>query len=112
MADPYKGQVMRQMLPPTCVRKVKCFIDMCTYYRRFIPNFSAVVRPLIKVTKKFPKFEWNKESQASLDFLKETLTTVPVLVYPDTSKPYIFIQMLMMIALGNVYARSRIHKRR
>ena len=78
MADPDKVKVMRQMLPPTCVREVKGFIDICNHYRRFIPNFSAIAKPLLRLTKKFRKFEWNKECKAAFDFLKENLKTVPV----------------------------------
>ena len=62
---------------------------MCSYYRRFIPNFSAIAKPLINLTKKVAKFEWTKECQIAFDFLNESLTTVPLLAYPDTSKPYI-----------------------
>ena len=76
------------MLPPACVREVRSFIGMQLYYR-FIPNFSAIVKPLHRVTKKFLKCEWNKECQAAFDFLKDSLTTVPVLAYPETSNPYI-----------------------
>ena len=53
MADPDKVKVMRQMLPPTCVRKIRSFIGMCSYYRSFIPNFSGLAKPLIWLTKKF-----------------------------------------------------------
>ena len=62
---------------------------MCSYYRRFIQNFSAIAKPLINLTKKFAKFEWTEEWQIAFDFLKENLTTVPLLAYPDTSKPCI-----------------------
>ena len=89
MADPNKVKVMRQMLPPTCVREVRCIIGMCSYYRRFIPNFSAIAKPLITLTKKFAKIDLSEECQAAFDFLKGILRTVPVLAYSDTSKPYI-----------------------
>ena len=89
MADPDKVKVMRWMLPTTCVREVRSFIGMCTYYRRFIPNFSANAKLLIRLTKKFAKFDWNKECQAAFEFLKDSLTRVPVLAYPDASKWYI-----------------------
>ena len=77
------------MVPPKWVREVRSFIGMCSYYRRFIPNFSAITKPLINLSKKFAKFEWTKECQITFDFLKESLATVPFLAYPDTSKPYI-----------------------
>ena len=89
MTDPDKVQVIKNMNPPSCVREVRSFIGMCSYYRRFIPNFSAKAKPLIKLTRKFAKFEWNKECQAAFDHLKECLTTNPLLSYPDTSEPYI-----------------------
>ena len=57
MADPDKVKVMRQMLPPTYVREIRSFIGMCSYYMRFVTIFSAMVKPLIRLTKKFAKFE-------------------------------------------------------
>ena len=89
MTDPDKIKGTRQMLPPTCVREVRSFICMCSYYRRFIPNFSAIAKPLIRLTKKFAKFDWSKECQAAFEFPKDSLTTVLALAYQDTSKPYI-----------------------
>ena len=88
-ADPDKAHVIRNMVPSKCVTEVRSFIGMCSYYRRFIPNFSAMAKPLINLMKKFAKFEWTKECQIAFDFLKESLSTVPLLAYPDTSKSYI-----------------------
>ena len=89
MADPDKVHVIRNMVPPKCVREVRSFIGICSYYRRFIPNLSAIAKPLINLTKKFAKFEWTKECQIAFDVLKESLTTVPHMAYPDISTPYI-----------------------
>ena len=58
-------------------------------YRRFIPNFSEIAIPLIRLTKKNVEFNWSAECQTAFDFLKESLTTVPVSAYPDPNKPYI-----------------------
>ena len=89
MTDPEKVRVIRGMSPPTTVKGVRSFIGMCSYYRRFIPNFSEIAKPIIKLTKKFAKFDWNKCCQTAFDLLKELLTTAPVLTYPDPNKPYI-----------------------
>ena len=57
MADPEKVKVMRQMSPYTCVREIRSLIGMYSYYRRFILNFSAIVKSLIRLTEKSAKFE-------------------------------------------------------
>ena len=62
-ADPDKVHVIRNMVPPKCIREVRRFIGMCTYYIRFIPNFSAIAKPSINLTKKFAQFEWTKVCQ-------------------------------------------------
>ena len=77
--DPEKVKVMRAMLPPENVRGVQGFLGMCSYYRHFIPNFSEIAIPLIKLTKKFATFVWCEECQVAFKFLKTRLTTVSVL---------------------------------
>ena len=62
---------------------------MCSYYRCFIPNVSEIAMPLMKLGKKFAKFVWSEECQVGFEFLKTSLTTVPILGYPDVNKPYI-----------------------
>ena len=71
---------------------------MCSYYRRFIPNFSPVATALIRLTTKFAKFDWNKEWQA--EFLKDSLTMVPFIAYLILANHICYIQMLAMIAPG------------
>ena len=97
MAESDMVKVMRQMLPPTGVRQVRNFIGMCSYYRRFIPNFSDIAKPLIRLTKKSAKFEWTKECQTAFDLLKESLTTVPVLATQILASHTFSIQILVMI---------------
>ena len=80
---------------------------MCSYYRRFIPNSSAIAKPLIRLTKKLAKFEMSKECQTAFDFLKEILTTVPLVAYPDTSKSYILCTDASDDCIGGCMPRTR-----
>ena len=86
--DPKKVEAIRSLPTPTCVREVRSFIGMCSYYRRFIPNFSEIAEPVIALTRKFARFKWTDECQGSFDYLKQSLTVVPLLAYPDPNKPY------------------------
>ena len=52
MAGPEKEHVIRNMVPPKCVREVRSFIGIC----RLIPNFSDIEKPLFNLKKKFAKF--------------------------------------------------------
>ena len=87
--DAKKVEAIRDLPEPKSVRKIRGFIGMCSYYRRFVPNFSKIAEPLIDLTKKYARFKWTSECQTAFDFLKESLTMVPLLTYPDTNKPYV-----------------------
>ena len=87
--DPKKVEAIRDLPEPKSVREIRGFIGMCSYYRRFVPNFSKIAEPLIDLTKKYARFKWTSECQTAFDFLKESLTVVPLLAYPDTNKPYV-----------------------
>ena len=87
--DPKKVEAIRDLPEPKSVREIRGFIGMCSYYRRFVPNFSKRAKPLIDLTKKYARFKWTSECQTAFYFLKESLTVVPLLAYPDTNKPYV-----------------------
>jgi hypothetical protein len=87
--DPSKVKAIQSLQSPINVKQVRSFIGMCSYYRRFIPNFSKIAEPIINLTKKHAKFRWSEECQKAFEFLKSSLTVVPLLAYPDPNKPYI-----------------------
>ena len=87
--DEKKIEAIKSLPVPTCVREVRSFIGMCSYYRRLIPNFSQIAEPIIALTRKYAHFKWSDTHQRAFEYLKDSLTAVPLLVYPDSSKPYV-----------------------
>ena len=69
-------------------KEIKQFLGLTGYYRKCVPRFADISRPLTTLTKKDTKFEWTSACQKSFELLKETLCGEPVLKYADTSKPY------------------------
>ena len=69
-------------------KEIKQFLGLTGYYRKFVPRFADISRPLTTLTKKDRKFEWTPACQKSFELLKETLCGEPVLKCADTSKPY------------------------
>ena len=87
--DPDKTEAIRNWEQPTTVSNIRAFLGLCSYYRKFVPNFATLAKPLIKMTEKSSKFEWGPEQQESWMKLKQKLTTAPVLVYPDPEATFV-----------------------
>lgn len=78
----------------------------CFYYRRFIPSFSDIARPLNKLTEKTTKLLWTDESESSFNSLKDKLTQAPILVYPCIHKRFIFDTDTSGFGIGAVLSQS------
>jgi hypothetical protein len=74
--------------PPKTVHQVRSFLGLAGYYRRFIPDFSRIAKPMTELLKKGVKFVWSEDCEKAFHTLRQHLTTVPVLVQPDNSKPF------------------------
>jgi hypothetical protein len=61
---------------------------MAGYYRRFIPDFSKVSKPITELLKNQTKFVWSPECNATFETLKKLLTTTLVLAQPDIEKSF------------------------
>ena len=85
---PNKLDSIRHMPVLNSVKEIKQFLGLTGYYRKFVPRFADISRPLTTLTKKDMKFEWTSACQKSFELLKEALCGEPVLKYADTSKLY------------------------
>ena len=85
---PNKLDCIRHMPVPNSTKEIKQFLGLTGYYRKLVPRFADVSRPLTTLTKKDVKFKWTSACQKSFELLKEALCGEPVLKYADTSKPY------------------------
>ena len=61
-----------------------------------------MTRPLNNLTRKNEKFEWTKERQDAFDTLKERFTEAPVLLMPDSAKPFVLETDASAFASGAV----------
>ncbi|KAK1645603.1 hypothetical protein QYE76_063408 [Lolium multiflorum] len=65
-------------------------------------GFSSIARPMTQLLKKDKKFEWTDKCEASFQQLKTRLTTAPILIMPDITKPFDVYCDASKIGLGCV----------
>lgn len=87
--DPEKVSAIVNMPTPKTPRQVRSVIGMISFYRRFIPNLSAMISPLTALTKKNTKFQWTPECEKSFQNVKNALITAPILDRPDFNCPFV-----------------------
>ena len=72
------------LVPPTDVTETRHITGLIYYYRKFIANFSDVMRPLNELTRTNTLFVWSPWCQFSFDTIKIILTNSPILVFPKS----------------------------
>jgi hypothetical protein len=81
--DPSKVQEVMDWKPPTSVHQIRSFLGLAGYYRRFIPDFPRIAKPMTELLKKGVKFTWDQKCEDAFHTLRDHLTTAPVLAQPD-----------------------------
>src|SRR6185369_8509071 len=86
--DPSKVQEVMDWKSPASVHQIRSFLGLAGYYRRFIPDFSKIAKPMTELLKKGIKFVWDERCEKAFHTLRELLTKAPVLAQPDNAKPF------------------------
>ncbi|GFT62320.1 retrovirus-related Pol polyprotein from transposon 17.6 [Trichonephila clavipes] len=90
----------------TEVHQLLSFLGLCMYYRKFVKNFSTIARPLHKLTEAKQKFMWTVDCNNAFNKLKGTLTSAPILAYPETGKQFILDTYASHESIGAVLSQE------
>ena len=81
--NPDKTKSVTDFPQPTNARKVRQFLGLAGYYRKFIRNFSKIAHPLNALLRRGKKFVWSPECETAFQELKFALSNPPVLAHYD-----------------------------
>jgi len=87
--DPAKLEGIRNWLAPTTVKQVRSFLGFGNFYRKFIGHYADIMRPLNDLTKKDLVWNWTDACQEAFENLKGEFQKAPVLLMPDSMKPFV-----------------------
>ena len=110
--DPAKVDKVKNWSPPNCVKEVRAFLGLCSYYRRFIEGYSKIAAPLHRLTEKKREFIWSQECQEAFSTLKSQLTSAPVLAFPSEIESFILDTDASDDGIGAVLSQVQNEKER
>ena len=111
-ADSEKVKAVQNFPVPQNQTDVKSFLELCSYYRRYIKRFAMIARPLHKASETKSSFTWTEETQEAFESLKKHLSSAPILAFPDVKEPLILYTDANLTALGAVLAQMQDGKER
>ena len=92
-------EIISNLPPPTSVKGVRSFLGHAGFYRRFIRDFSKIAQPLTQLLVNDVPFIFIDDCLRAFEFLKEQLTTAPIMVSPDWGQPFELMCMLVILQL-------------
>ena len=78
---------------------------MTSYYRRFVKDFSQIVRPMFQLTKKGVDFIWSDVCKQSFEEIKPILISASVMSYPRDEGEYILDTDACDVSIGAVLSQ-------
>ncbi|XP_062538482.1 uncharacterized protein LOC134206773 [Armigeres subalbatus] len=106
--NPEKTRPIVEYERPNTVTKLRRFLGMANYYRRFIPNFSGVTAALTDLLQTKSKLiRWDDDAERAFCDIKECLITSPILGSPDFSREFAIQTDASDVAVAGVLTQQQ-----
>jgi len=80
-----KVKTIQEWPEPKKVKDIQSFLEFANFYRRFIFNYSDIVIPLTRLTRKDASWNFDENCKKAFNTLKQAFTSAPILMHwvPD-----------------------------
>lgn len=76
-------KALQQYPSPQNIKQLRRLLGFCSWFKKFIPQYSAIIQPMTKLLKKGgANFFWMEEQENALIELKSRLLNSEVLAFP------------------------------
>ncbi|GJT62834.1 putative reverse transcriptase domain-containing protein [Tanacetum coccineum] len=87
--DPAKIESIKDWVSPKSPMKIRQFLSLAGYYRRFIEGFSKIAKPMTKLTQKKVEFVWGDKQETPFQLLKKKLCSATILSLPEGIEDFV-----------------------
>nr|GEV88207.1 putative reverse transcriptase domain-containing protein [Tanacetum cinerariifolium] len=87
--DPAKIESIKDWASLETPTKIRQFLVLAGYYRRFIEGFSKIAKSMMKFTQKGIKFDWGEKEENAFQLIKQELCSASILALPEGSKDFV-----------------------
>jgi hypothetical protein len=87
--DPSRVEAIQALSLPRSRKQVQSFLGKINLLRRFVSNFSELVKHITSMLRTGNEVKWTVELRESFDQIKKALTKAHVLIRPDYSKDFL-----------------------
>lgn len=106
--NPDKITAIEKYPIPETTKQIKQFLGLIGYYRKFIPNFARITKPLTNCLKKGKKITLDSDYVNAFNKCKTLLTNDPILQYPDFTRDFLLTTDASNVAIGAVLSQGPI----
>jgi len=103
--SPAKIRAVQGYPTPTNVKEVRPFLGLATFYRRLVPKFAQIAKPLTELLRKDVQFKWDEPQQSAFVNLKTALCSDQVLTYPNFREPFILTTDASKFAVAAIFSQ-------
>ncbi|KAH9667504.1 hypothetical protein KPL70_021062 [Citrus sinensis] len=104
-ADPQKITAMVDWPLPKSVKRLRGFLGLTGYYRRFIQGYATIAAPLTELLCK-EAFHWNLAATQAFQALKKALVEAPVLHLPNFALEFVIETDASNVGIGAVLMQA------
>jgi hypothetical protein len=89
------------------MKEVRSVLGLASFYRRLVPNFAQLAKPLSELLRKDAPFDWSERQQATFEALKTAHCSEQVLAYPNFGSQFILTTDASKVAVAAIL--SQVH---
>ena len=105
--DQSKVSIIKNLAPPTTVKRIRSFLGHAGFYRRFIKDFSKIARPLCRLLEKDTRFNFDDSCKAAFEEIKIRLVQAPITAAPEWDQGFEIMCDASDFAMGAVLGQRK-----